>query len=48
MTDLDLELSRIRAAYDRHARLAHWALVIAFAAGCVTIALTLDLLWRLP
>ena len=48
MTDLDLELERLRARYARQDRLAHWALALAFAAGCVTVALTLDLLWRMP
>lgn len=48
MTDLDLELARIRATYARQDLAAKWLLVVAGAGLAVTVALTLDLLWRLP
>lgn len=48
MTDLDQDLARIRATYARQDLVAKWLLVIAAAGLAVTVALTLDLLWRLP
>jgi len=48
VTDLDLELQKIRAAYARQDLAAKWALILAAAGLAVTLALTLDLLWRLP
>ena len=48
MTTLDQELQKIRTTYARQDLVAKWLLVIAAAGLAVTVALTLDLLWRLP
>jgi len=48
VTDLDQDLQKIRAAYARRDLVAKWLLILAAAGLAVTVALTLDLLWRLP
>lgn len=48
MTDLDQDLARIRADIARQDLVVKWLLILAAAGLAVTVALTLDLLWRLP